>query len=208
MSLADLIATKIADSLNYDEEKRLVMAYGLGAFIQMAQLMIIAFLFGLVFDCLIECMVVFWGVGLLRRSAGGIHCANYMSCILTSSLSICLISLICRYFIPASVGKIWHIILGIVPAFTAMILLAWKRVPVASENKPIVNPVKIKRLRKQCFVTIGIYLVSCILLVRLDWGEGRNISTLWALVCVLWWQCFTLTSLSERLVRSMDSLFQ
>ena len=208
MSLADRIATKIADSLNYDEEKRLVMAYGLGAFIQMGQLMLIALLFGLVFDCLIECMVVFWGVGLLRRSAGGIHCKHYMSCILTSSLSICLISLICRFFIPASAGKIWHVVIGILPAFSVMLLLAWRRVPVASENKPIENPVKIRRLRKQCFATIGIYLVICIFLILYDWGDGRNISTLWSVICVLWWQSFTLTSLSERLVRSMDSLFQ
>lgn len=208
MSLADRIATKLADSLNYDEEKRQVMAYGLGAVIQMMQLFLIAFLFGLVFDCLIECMVVFFGVGLLRRSAGGIHCESYMSCIMTSSLSICLIALICRFFIPAYINKVWHIIFGLLPAFTCMTIMTWKRVPVASANKPITNPAKIARLRKQCFMTIGIYLICVILLLAFDWGEGRNISTFWSLVFVLWWQCFTLSSLSERFVRSMDSLFQ
>ena len=208
MSLAERIANKLASSLNYDDEKRQVMAYGLGAFIQMMQLLLIAFIFGTVFDCLVECMVVFWGVGLLRRSAGGIHCANYMSCILTSSLSICMISLVCRFFIPAYVAKHWHVILGILPAFSCMLFLAWKRVPVASANKPITNPAKISRLRKQCFITIGIYFLCAVLLLAFDWGEGRNISTMWALVFVVWWQSFTLTSLSERLVRPIDSLFQ
>jgi len=208
MSLADRIAYKLADSLDYDDEKRQVMAYGLGAFIQMLQLLIIAFLFGLVFDCLIECMIVFWGVGLLRRSSGGIHCQSYMACILTSSLSICLLSMVCRFVIPAGVGKIWHVILGIIPAFVSMYLFAWKRVPVAAANKPITNPAKIARLRRQCFITIGIYLAFAVILLLFDWGEGRNISALWALICVLWWQCFTLTSFSGRLVRSMDSLFQ
>lgn len=208
MSLADRIAYKLAESLNYDDEKRQVIAYGLGAFIQMMQLFLIAFLFGVVFDCLIECMVVFWGVGLLRRSAGGIHCRSYMACILTSSLSICLLAMICRFLIPAGTGKIWHVIVGILPAFCAMYLFTWKRVPVAAENKPITNPAKIARLKKQCFTTVTLYLVCAIFLLLFDWGEGRNISTMWAFVSVLWWQCFTLTSLSERLVRSMDSLFQ
>lgn len=208
MSLADRIAFKLATSLGYDDEKQQVMAYGLGAFIQMMQLLLIAFLFGLVFDCLVECMIMFWGVGLLRRSTGGIHCKSYMSCILTSSLSICLLSLICRFFTPAYVSKFWHALIGIVPAFAVMLVLAWKRVPVASENKPITNPAKIARLRRQCFMTLGIYLAVAVFLLCVDWGEGRNISSMWALLCVLWWQSFTLTSLSERLVQSMDSLFQ
>lgn len=208
MSLADRIARKIASSLGYDDEKRQVMAYGLGAFIQMVQLLLIAMIFGIVFDCIWECMVLFWGVGLLRRSAGGIHCANYLSCILTSSLSICLLSMVCRFIIPAGVNKVWHVLVGIVPAFGCMGVLAWKRVPVAAKNKPIRNPEKIHRLRKQCFVTLGIYLIVAILLLIFDWGEGRNISALWALIGAIWWQCFTLTSWSEPLIRSMDSLFQ
>lgn len=208
MSLADRIARKIASSLGYDDEKRQVMAYGLGAFIQMVQLLLIAMIFGIVFDCIWECMVLFWGVGLLRRSAGGIHCANYLSCILTSALSICLLSMVCRFIIPAGVNKVWHVLLGIVPAFGCMGILAWKRVPVAAKNKPIRNPEKINRLRKQCFMTLGIYLIVAILLLLSDWGEGRNISALWALIGAIWWQGFTLTSWSEPLIRSMDSLFQ
>lgn len=208
MSLADRIARKIASSLGYDDEKRQVMAYGLGAFIQMVQLLLIAMIFGIVFDCIWECMVLFWGVGLLRRSAGGIHCANYLSCILTSALSICLLSMVCRFIIPAGVNKVWHVLLGIVPAFGCMGILAWKQVPVAAKNKPIRNPEKINRLRKQCFMTLGIYLIVAILLLLSDWGEGRNISALWALIGAIWWQGFTLTSWSEPLIRSMDSLFQ
>lgn len=208
MSLADRIARKIASSLDYDDEKRQVMAYGLGAFIQMMQLLLIAMVFGIVFDCIWECMVLFWGVGLLRRSAGGIHCDNYLSCVLTSSLSICLLSMVCRFIIPAGVNKVWHVLVGIVPAFGCMSVLAWKRVPVAAKNKPIRNPEKIHRLRKQCFMTLGIYLIVAILLLIFDWGEGRNISALWALIGAIWWQCFTLTSWSEPLIRSMDSLFQ
>lgn len=208
MSLADRIARKIASSLGYDDEKRQVMAYGLGAFIQMMQLLLIAVVFGIVFDCIWECMVLFWGVGLLRRSAGGIHCDNYLSCVLTSSLSICLLSMVCRFIIPAGVNKVWHVLVGIVPAFGCMGYLTWKRVPVAAKNKPIRNPEKIHRLRKQCFMTLGIYLIVAVLLLIFDWGEGRNISALWALIGAIWWQCFTLTSWSEPLIRSMDSLFQ
>jgi len=38
-------------------------------------------------------------------------------------------------------------------------------------------------------------------------GEGRNITSLCSLICVLYWQSFTLTSLCTRMAQAMDSLF-
>ena len=207
MNLANSLAAKFAAMLGYDDEKRQVIAYGLGAAIQMIELLLISILFGCIFDCLFECMVLFWGVGLLRRTAGGAHCTSYIACIVTSSLSICLLSLFCRYLIPGYLPKWWYVALGIVPGFGCLGLLAWKRVPVASENKPITNPAKIARLRRQCFITLLVYLICAICLLIFDWSEGRNISTLCALIGVLWWQSFTLSAWSGRLVRSMDNLF-
>lgn len=208
MNLADRIAYKLANSLGYDDEKRQVMAYGLGAAIQMLQLLFISIAFGCIFDCLFECMMIFWGVGLLRRSAGGIHCSSYMACVLTSSLSICLLSLVCRYLIPGYLPKWYYVAFGLVPGFACTIGFVWKRVPLSAPNKPISNPAKITRLRKECFTTLFIYLVISICLLMFDWGNGRNISTFCALIAVLWWQCFTLSYRSKYLIDPIDSLFQ
>lgn len=207
MDLANRIAAVIAERLGYDDEQRAVMAYGLGAAIQMLQLLLIAFIFGIFFDCLIETMIIFWGVGLLRRTTGGEHCRTYMACILTSSLSVCLLSFVCRYLLPGYLPVWNYILFGIIPAFGCFVWIAYKRVPKAAPNKPIDNPVKIKRLRRQCFTTVIIYLILAIVLLSLNWSDKRNISAFSALMAVLWWQSFTLTSWSSRLAQSMDRLF-
>ena len=207
MTLANSIAEKLAAKLGYSDEQRKVMAYGLGAAIQMLELLVISVVFGLFFKCLYECLIVFLGVGLLRRTTGGTHCSTYMACILTSSLSICLIGLFCRYLIPCCGPKWIYAIAGILPGFGIFSIIAYKRVPLASENKPITNPAKIKRLRKQCFITLLVYLVISIVLLLVDWGNGRNISSFCALIFVLYWQCFTLTAWSSRLAQAMDRLF-
>ena len=207
MNLANSIAEKLAAKLGYSDEQRRVMAYGLGAAIQMLELLLISVIFGLFFKCLYECLIVFLGVGLLRRTTGGTHCSTYMACILTSSLSICLIGLLCRYFVPCYLQKWIYAVAAILPGFGIFSIIAYKRVPQASENKPITNPAKIKRLRKQCFITLLVYLAISIVLLLVDWKNGRNISSLCALVCVLYWQSFTLTSWSIRLAQAMDRLF-
>ena len=71
MSLADRIAFKLATSLGYDDEKRQVMAYGLGAFIQMMQLLLIAFLFGLVFG-LINALFTIGPFNLINKLIGAL----------------------------------------------------------------------------------------------------------------------------------------
>lgn len=207
MNLANIIAEKLAAKLGYDDEKRKVMAYGLGAAIQMIELLLISVLFGLFFNCLYECLIVFLGVGLMRRTTGGTHCSTYMACILTSSLSICLIALVCRYLIPTWLPKWFYAAAGILPAFACFAVIAYKRVPLASENKPITNPAKIKRLRRQCFVTLLVYLAISIALLLLNWPNKRNITSMSAMIFVLYWQCFTLTKWSRRLAKAMDRLF-
>ncbi len=53
MKLANVLAARIAATLGYDEEKQAVIAYGLCAILQMAELLVIALIFGLVFECLV-----------------------------------------------------------------------------------------------------------------------------------------------------------
>lgn len=207
MNLANKLAARLAEKLNYSDEQRKVIAYGLGAALQMLELFVIALIFGLVFDCLYECLIIFLGVGLLRRTTGGTHCSTYTACILTSSLSICLLAFICRYLLPGYLPRWVYVVVGMIPAFACAFLFAWKRVPQASPNKPITNPAKIARLKRQCFVTLLIYMLFCALLLVFDWGDGRNVSSFAAVICVLYWQCFTLTSWSERLAHAMDRLF-
>lgn len=207
MDLANKIAASLAKKLGYSDEQRAVIAYGLGAALQMLELFGIALLFGLVFDCVYECMIIFIGVGLLRRTTGGTHCNTYMACILTSSLSICLLAFICRYLIPAWLDRWFYVLLGMVPAVVCFFAIAHKRAPLDSPNKPITNPAKIARLRRQCFITAIAYLLFATHLLSYNWGEGRNVSSFCSIIVVFYWQSFTLTKWSNRLAQSMDRLF-
>lgn len=207
MELADRLAQKLSGMLGYDEEQCKVIAYGLGAVIQMLELLLVSVIFGLVFDCLYECFIVFLGVGLLRRSMGGGHCKTYMACMLTSSLSIVLLALFARYLIPGCLPKWLYLVLEFIPGFACIGLVAYKRAPQDTPNKPITKPEKIKRLRRQCFTTILVYMVIALVLLWFDWGRGRNISSFTALILALYWQCFTMTSWSARLANAMDRLF-
>lgn len=207
MTLANRIARSLSAKLGYDDERCRVIAYGLGAAIQMLELLFISVVFGLVFGCLIECMILFFGVGLLRRTAGGMHCNTYLACIVASSLSVCLLSLFCRYAVPFWLNKWWYIGFGLVPGFACACLLGWKRVPQASANKPISSSAKNLRLRKQYYLTLCVYLAFAVWLLAADWNGRRNINVFCAVVTSVLWQCFTLTEWSRRLACFFDSVF-
>lgn len=207
MNLANRLATDLASRLDYDEEKRQVMAYGFGAAIQMIQLLCISLIFGLVFRCLPECLTVFVAVGLLRRSTGGTHCKTYMACILTSSLSVCLMALSCRYTIPGLPGKELYGLCFELFVFACATWMGIKRVPMDSPNKPIVSASKRRRLRRDCFITLAVYFLIAVTLLVFGWAGERSLSLSCAITCAVLWQCFTLTAWSGRLACSMDKLF-
>ena len=207
MNLANRLATSLAKRLGYDEEKRQVMAYGLGAAIQMLQLLGISLIFGLVFHCLPECLVVFFAVGLLRRSTGGAHCKTYMACILTSSLSVCLMALFCRYSISGLIGREIFALCLELPVFAWAVCLGIKRVPMDTPNKPIVSAAKRRRLRRDCFITLAVYFLAAASLQIFVWAGERSMSLSCSITAAVLWQCFALTAWSRRLACSMDKLF-
>ena len=98
---AQRLAGYLARTLNYDEERQKVMAYGLGALFQMLLLLACSLAFGIIARCAWEAMILFWGVGFLRRSTGGVHCDTYLGCVCVSLTSICGLAALCRY---AAVG--------------------------------------------------------------------------------------------------------
>lgn len=206
--LADSVARYLTNSLGYDDEKRQVMAYGLGALFQMILLFVCSFIFGVSFHCLIEAMILFWGVGLLRRATGGVHCSTYFGCVCTSLTSICGLAAICRYVIPTDAQTWIYGVAGILPAFVCLIWISWKKVPRASANKPIVNPAKIARLRKQCFLTVAVYLAAACILLVFSPDHPRLISACSAMAAVAWWSAFMLTDTAAKMIEGIDSVVQ
>jgi accessory gene regulator B len=203
--LANRIAESVARSAGLDDERKKVVAYGLGALLQMLFLMVASLIFGLVFHCLPESMTIFLAVGLFKRSAGGAHSRTSSSCNCISLASIFLMSLFSRYAVPV-VPTYWLLYLAFAAlTFTAATITVYRRAPVSSPNKPIVRKEKIQRLRRLSFLTIGVFLALCIAMILLGKTNPRYINAAVSLCMAVLWQSFMLTGAASRFLSFLDS---
>ena len=201
---AQRLAAYLARTLNYDEERQKVMAYGLGALFQMLLLLACSLAFGIIARCAWEAMILFWGVGFLRRSTGGVHCDTYLGCVCVSLTSICGLAALCRYAVPAALPLWAGIVLGILPAYAFLIVIAWKKAPRESANKPIRNPEKIARLRKQCFCTIALYFIASSVCLALSARHPRMTGLFAATVAAAWWSGLMMTDAAAGILHRIN----
>jgi len=202
--LANRLAESAAKSAGLDEERKKVIAYGLGALIQMLSLMVASLVFGFVFHCLVESMTIFLAVGIFKSSAGGAHARTTASCTFISLVSIFLMSLISRYVVPV-VPALWPVYLTFaILTFAVAFITAYRLAPVASANKPIVRAEKIRRLRRLCFVTIGVFFALSAALI-LSGRCARCINAAISLCMAVLWQSFMLTKAANKFLSFLDS---
>lgn len=202
--LADRLAESAAKSAGLDEERKKVIAYGLGALIQALSLLAASLVFGLLFHCLVESVTVFLAVGIFKSSAGGAHARTSASCAIISLASIFLMSLIARYAVPV-VPPYWPAYLAFAAAaFAVATVTAYRLAPVASPAKPIVRKEKIRRLRRRCFLTLGAFfaLSAGLILLRIC---PRCINAAVSLCMAVLWQSFMLTKAAGRFLSFLDS---
>jgi accessory gene regulator B len=203
--LANRVAEKVAKNGGLDDEKRRVIAYGLGALIQMLFLLLASLIFGLLFHCLIESMIIFTAVGLIKRSAGGAHSGTSGNCTVISLSSIFVMALISRFVIPI-VTHYWYIYLIVaLLIFGNAFFAIYKNAPFASPHKPITRPEKIRRLRRQSFLTVGAFLAVAVALIVFGQKNPRLINASISLCLAVLWQSFMLTASGGKLIFFIDS---
>lgn len=203
-ALCRRLAAWIGEGLSLSEERRLVVEYGLMGLMQMAAILAAAVFLGAVFGFVLEAVVIFFAVGLLRRNTGGVHAQTMAGCTLMSVGVVVLLAALCRYGLGhiGSRGLLWT-----VQAFFygVSVFQIYRKAPMDTPNKPITKPEKIRRLRLRSFYTLGLYaaLSSALLL----WGGNRGVSLTFAVGCAMLWQVFTLTRLGAVFVHAADRLF-
>ena len=94
--------------------------------------------------------------------------------------------------------------LGILPAYAFLILIAWKKAPRESANKPIRNPEKIARLRKQCFCTIALYLIASSVCLALSARHPRLTGLFAATVAAAWWSGLMMTDAAAGILHRIN----
>lgn len=198
------LSTYIAATLSLDEDRRQVMEYGLVGLTQMLVILILSLLIGVPLHFAPEAVILFFGVGLLRRNTGGAHSQTLAGCTILSVLSICAMSALCRHVL-IDLDSPW--LLAALQLLCSLLSFSqvYRKVPMDSPNKPIVKPEKIKRLRRNSFLTVAICnLISIALFL---WGGRRGISLGFSVNCAVLWQMFTLTRVGVLLIHVADNLF-
>lgn len=203
--LARRIAESAARNGGLDEERTRVIAYGLSALIQMLFLLVASLAFGILFHCLLESMIIFTSVGLMKRSSGGAHSNTSGNCTVISLVSIFVMALIARFVVPV-IHPYWYIYLAfVILSFSAALLTVHRRAPVSTPNKPITRPEKIKRLRRQSFITVGIFFSLAAIMTFRGQAHPRLINGAISLNLAVLWQSFMLTEAGARLISFIDS---
>ncbi len=206
-TLASNLAAKIALQMDYDEDKKAVLAYGLTAIFQMVTIFTIISLIGLLFKFWYESILIFFGVGIIRKSTGGAHSHTMNGCIIISVFSITLLSSISRFILNTMISNYANYIVSVI-IYLLCFIIFYIRVPVASPNKPIAKPDKIKRLRKQSFIILTLFFIISIVLISLIPWNRRLYSIAVSVRLTMLWQLFTLTKIGIRFFGQVDSYFE
>ena len=203
-TLAKKVACNISTQMNYDENKRDVIAYGLTAIFQMVFIFIIITIIGLLLGIWYECIIIYLGVGIIRKSTGGAHSQTMNGCIIISVLSITSLSFVSGYLLNLHINTGVNILISLI-VYIICFICFYQRVPVDSPNKPIVKPEKIKKLRKQSFLILTFLFLLSVIFILLAINYERFYSLTMIIRLTMLWQVFTLTNIGIKFFERFDS---
>lgn len=204
--ICEKFSSLIAQELNLDEDRKSIINYGLFAFIQIIMCISLVVIFGVIFNVVIEALIVSFSISILRKSSGGIHASSPRKCAIIGTLYSVGMGLISKYLNPN-----FNII--IVAGFFIFIWSFYtinKLAPVDSIAKPIKSEEKRKKLKKNSILIVCFYLII-IIINFLYFYVMRNSIVLTYSLCIymgLIWQVFSLTKYSCLLVGNLDKFFE
>lgn len=185
------ISDYIAEELNFDDDKKSVINYGIFAFVQMVICIALVIIFGVIFNVTIEALIISFTVSILRKSSGGVHASSPERCAVIGTVTSVGMALMAKN-INYSFGFV--ILFGII-VFVWSYYILYKLAPVDSIVKPIKNIKKRRRLRKSSIITLSVYLIIVIINI-LSYLSINNFVLLTYSLCIymgLLWQGFSLT---------------
>lgn len=190
-SICEKISIYIAQELNFDDDKKAVINYGIFGFIQMGICIALVIMFGFIFKVINEALIVSFTMSILRKSSGGVHSSSPERCAVIGTISTVGMALMCKYI---NISFIFIILIGSI-IFIWSYYNVYKLAPVDSIAKPIKNIKKRKKLKKTSIMILNIYLIIVIINI-LYYLISKNATLLTYLLCIymgLLWQVFSLT---------------
>lgn len=202
--ICEKISNNISDELNFDNDKKAIINYGLFAFIQMGFCLILVMIFGALFNVFYEALIISFTSSILRKSSGGVHASSPMKCAIIGTISSVGMALISKY---VEIDFMINVLIGII-IFIWSYYILYKLAPVDSITKPIKNINKRKKLKKNSIMILSIYLI--IILIHFSFYYFvKNPTLLVFCLCIymgILWQVFSLTQNGHLFILKIDKL--
>ena len=191
----------IANELN-DNDNKEVISYGFFVAMQMFYNILAVILFGVIFNVLIESLIVSFTISILRKSSGGAHSSSPGICLIVGTFVSILIGLISK------IGIDINILIEIIIFIWAYYII-YKLAPVDSPAKPIRTEKKKKRLRKSSIVILSIYLIIVVFsfILYLYFKVDRIFIYSNCILGGVIWQTLSLTKIGHIIAKLIDAFF-
>lgn len=203
-STCSKVSKYISTELNLDKEKESVINYGIFAFVQTFLSILAVFILGIVFNLVVEAMIISFTISILRKYSGGIHSESPNKCIFIGAATSVTLAFLCK-IISNNIGLV--ILLECI-SFILSYRVVYRLAPVDSDSKPIKREEKRTKLKKKSLKVVSIYLVLVIINIacyfRFDSSKFLVYSQ-----CINWgllWQVFSLTKGGHVLLGRLDKM--
>lgn len=206
VKVSERIAEKVSEQLNYDNEKKEVIQYGTYALLQTLISIISVLILGLALGVAVNSLVFLFTASILRKYSGGAHSESPNTCTalgIIMSISIGLI-LKAKFFLNL---EFFIIVISTIIVFVFSYFVIYKYAPVDSPNKPIKTDKKKKRMRKESFKILTIYL-SIIIIGSILFYKFNLLILKPLIISILLgvlWQSITLLRIGHLLLGTIDS---
>lgn len=201
-----IIASKISTNLSLDQDHEEVIRYGAFALIQTSISILLVIIFGVVFNVLLEALVISISAAILRKFSGGVHASSPMGCAVIGMIIFGGLALFVKYFL-INIGFI-NLLVAFILAYVFATYVMIKYSPVGSVNKPLRNLDKRNLLKKQSIHIVLFTIILNIILIAI-YLKIKNIYLLNVAICIsigVTWQSITLVSLGRIIIEKLDKL--
>ncbi len=158
----DFITNKIKEKVeNIDEEKELVIDFGVRLIFGELPKILILFIIGFILQIGWYTLILFFLLAPYRSFTGGFHLKTHLGCMITTSF-LYLIPIILAKYIIIPQNYILYIISGIIAVFS--IILISKYAPADTENMPILSKKERKSKKIKAYIAL-IVLLSIVVFI-------------------------------------------
>lgn len=203
--LSNIIAERIAYELNLDKNRKDIIAYGTFALLQTVLSISLVVIFGIIFNLLLEALILSFVSSILRKYSGGAHASSPEKCLIIGT-TMCIgqafiISQVISPFI--NIGLLVSV--GVI-VFILSYYLVYKLAPVDSLAKPIRKKERKYRMKKGSIFILSAYLVISVFNIFLYEYFGDVRFAIYSLCFYLGivWQVFTLTKVGHIVMNKID----